>query len=179
MDFGAETEEYYWQVKLTTKVIVPPRIYINWRFDRICVLHPCLLEGTGSSLDCSRRFRDFLKRTSDKGLRYFAINTAPYPNTIYDDPEDEEVDDYFLSFVPEKTRLEEVVLFEDCPLMDWENGKVGGLEFYQGILPKGKARRMVFVKDALQKDIKEALEKEGNLVQPRPRIKARNIRLLS
>ncbi|KAG4438616.1 hypothetical protein IFR05_005899 [Cadophora sp. M221] len=104
------------------EVKFPPQIYINWREDRVCLMHPRALQEyitvDGSETEDTNRIENFLAKCNRKNLRSLALDTqvrgeidfwsraskiTPWPP--------------FTDVVPRGGYLEELIIFWDN---DWE-----------------------------------------------------------
>jgi 2EXR family len=85
-------------------IATPPRIYINWQVDRICMMDPLRFEDWIEERDeCTSRLPDFIALCIKIELKHFATNL---------DTSDCETPDPFIC-VPLEAKLEELVLFND------------------------------------------------------------------
>jgi hypothetical protein len=161
LDFGTTFEATEEDVPFT--ISTPPQIYFNWNHDRLCLVDPYRLDDRGDFFLEQGRLNDFLQRCYLKGLRYFAINIGQEPDFPFVYERDELEDDSFLRYIPQKSSLEEIVLFECYHLLSSDACKLNGCELVDLLLGE-EDERMKLAKAALAEDITEEQEEMGGTI---------------
>jgi hypothetical protein len=143
LDFATSFKVKVLDIAPEISVAMPPRIYINWDADRICVLFTRGFQDHWEEAYLTDRIELFLNRCSEMNLRCCAWNF------------DREVQSEFILWGAD---VEEMIIFSDDQWIDWEEGRlgraVGDFEFED--MPK-------LERDVL--NIMEEKEKEGQISQ--------------
>ncbi|KAL2060723.1 hypothetical protein VTL71DRAFT_9364 [Oculimacula yallundae] len=129
----------------------PPQIYINWKEDRLCLMHPedfhAHANSRGDETLEHDRLNGFVAKCKEMKLQYMAVNIQ---SPGWDLDHDDGIDPMFAEFLPCDGFLKEMIIFQDERWADMTSDYGGN----QVRIPRGFQFEDVFEYDGMNNENK-------------------------